>query len=647
MESRVIELTAASHRYGNMNIRTCGKDFFPKDIFGPASREEGINNQIALKVDGFPDPILTDIPRDKSSQRPRWMFRERNWFKAFVRQHRLSPGDTVTIYRIDEHNYFVTPTKRVQTTHLFERNLPPTLYAHNLATQYLISTPENHLKENGQYFTPPEVACFMAKLAVDVVADIARILDPGAGTGILAAAVCEHIASKSLSKRMHIDAYENDPALVKLLYRSLHHASQWAQDRGVKLTFNVLNTDFVLSSRQLSAKSTFRPYDIIISNPPYLKISADDPRSIALCEVVHGQPNIYALFMTASVLLVKTTGSLVYITPRSFASGHYFKAFREFFFANLQPVRVHLFESRKDLFSDQSVLQENVIIQASKNKSPDHIVVSYSVNSDNLDSSRENIIPVQYALYYNGKDTILRLPLDKADDLVIEIVDSWTSRLADYNLQISTGPVVPFRVEKYMRTQSNAAPDCCVPLLWMCNVHPMRITWPSNGHKNRDSSNQFIVNDNNTRAKHLLVANKTMVLLRRFSTKEEKRRLIAAPLFRSQIDFDFIGIENHLNYIYNPYSDMSPDEAQGLSALLNSDLIDRYFRICNGNTQVGAIEIRAIPLPPIDLIRELGRKLCRFRFSPRLDNIDNAVIDLVQHYTKKKHTLQELQECHA
>jgi len=646
MDSRIIEITAAAHRHGNLNVRTCGEGFFPKDIFGPPSRRERIHAQILLKVDGFTDPILTDIPRDKDSHRPRWIFRERSWFKAFVRQHQLSPGDKVTIYHVDEHNYFVTPTARVQTTHLFERNLPPTLYAHHLATQFLTSTTEEQRKGNGQYFTPPEVACFMAKLAVGTSTNIARVLDPGAGTGILSAAVCEHIVNKSLTTRIHIDAYEIDPALVKLLYRSLHHASKWAQDRGVKLTFDVLNADFVLSARQLSAKSNFRPYDIIISNPPYLKISAADPRSIALCEVVHGQPNIYALFMAASVLLLKTTGSLVYITPRSFTSGHYFKAFREFFFANLQPVRVHLFESRKDLFSDQSVLQENVIIQATKNKSGDRIVVSHSVNSENLESPLENTIPLEYALYCNGGDTILRLPLDEIDDLVIQIVDAWIAKLAHYDLQISTGPVVPFRAQKFIRTQNNAE-DCCVPLLWMCNVHPMRVTWPSNGQKDRDSANQFILNDSDIREKHLLVANKTMVLLRRFSTKEEKRRLIAAPLFRGQLDFEFLGIENHLNYIYCPRSDLSPDEAQGLAALLNSALIDRYFRICNGNTQVGATELRAIPLPPIDMIRELGRKLYHLHSTPTLDDIDNAVIDLAQHYTKKKHALQEFQKCHA
>jgi adenine-specific DNA-methyltransferase len=644
MDSRVIEVTAAAHRHGNLNIRSCGEDFFPKGIFGPASRREGVHDQIVLKVDGFPDPILTDIPRDKDSQRPRWILRERSWFKAFVRQHRLSPGDAVTMFRIDEHNYFLTPTTQTQTTHLFERNLPPTLYAHHLASQYLASTSVNYRKQKGQYFTPPEIASFMAKLADSTSTHTTRILDPGAGTGILACAVCELIVSKSHAKRIHIDAYENDSALLKLLYRSLLHASRWAQERGVRLTFDVLDTDFVLSACRLAARSKFHPYDVIISNPPYLKISAADPRSMAMPEIVHGQPNIYALFMAACVPLVKPTGSFVYITPRSFTSGHYFKAFRRFFFASLQPVRVHLFESRKDIFSNQSVLQENVIIQATRNKFTDRVVVSHSTNSDNLNRPAENSVPLQYALHPNGNDTILRLPLDEFDDLIIEIVDSWADRLASYGLEISTGPVVPFRAKRYLFTEADADSQFLAPLLWMCNVHPMRVTWPSSGLKGRDSAHQFILNDAQTQTKHLLVPNKTIILLRRFSAKEEKRRLVAAPMLCGQLNFEFLGIENHLNYIYRPRGVLSPDEARGLAALLNSFLIDRYFRICNGNTQVGATELRTIPLPPIELIRNLGRNIYHAHPTPTLKHIDIAVINLVRSSAKKKHLLQELQK---
>ena len=105
-------------------------------------------------------------------------------------------------------------------------------------------------------------------------------------------------------------------------------------------------------------------YDLVISNPPYFKIGKNDPRAVAWAPVVHGQPNIYALFMAISAELLAPFGELVYIVPRSFASGPYFRRFREIFFRRVAPKSVHLFESRKDVFKDQSVLQENIVITA-------------------------------------------------------------------------------------------------------------------------------------------------------------------------------------------------------------------------------------------------------------------------------------------
>ena len=54
---------------------------------------------------------------------------------------------------------------------------------------------------------------------------------------------------------------------------------------------------------------------------------------------------------------------------------------------------------------------------------------------------------------------------------------------------------------------------------------------------------------------------------------------------------------------------MSANETRGLAALLNSDLFDRYFRISNGNTQVNASELRAMPLPPRHAIDRIGALL--------------------------------------
>ena len=48
---------------------------------------------------------------------------------------------------------------------------------------------------------------------------------------------------------------------------------------------------------------------------------------------------------------------MVYLTPRSFASGAYFRAFREWLFARIRPIRIHVFGSRKDAFHRDEVLQ--------------------------------------------------------------------------------------------------------------------------------------------------------------------------------------------------------------------------------------------------------------------------------------------------
>ena len=112
MESCVIELTEAAHKYGNLNIRPCGKEFFPKDVFGGSSKKAGLGTPITLRVEGLAEPIKTDIPTDKNTKRPRWIFRERAWAKEFVKVHNLNVGDTIVVTRIASRKYLVIPNGR-------------------------------------------------------------------------------------------------------------------------------------------------------------------------------------------------------------------------------------------------------------------------------------------------------------------------------------------------------------------------------------------------------------------------------------------------------------------------------------------------------------------------------------------------------
>jgi adenine-specific DNA-methyltransferase len=131
------------------------------------------------------------------------------------------------------------------------------------------------------------------------------------------------------------------------------------------------------------------------------------------------------------------------------------------------------------------------------------------------------------------------------------------------------------------------------------HVTPAGVVWPIAGFRKP----QHIKEAAPTK---LRAPNQTCVLIRRFSAKEDKQRLVACAYRGGEIPGKWLGLENHLNFIYRPDGQMEFEEALGLARLLNSPAYDDYFRVCNGNTQVGATEIRELPLPPLDTLRRLS-----------------------------------------
>lgn len=461
----------------------------------------------------------------------------------------------------------------------------PAAYADRVGQWYLSwNKPDKTL---GQYFTPLTVADFMARLVTRRKGGL-RVLDPGAGIGILSCALCE-----VLEGDVDLEAYETDAELAACLEDCLGYTQVWMAQRGRQLRFRVIPEDFVLAQAGALRSPSSNPFDVVISNPPYFKISKTDPRAQAAASVVFGQPNIYALFMAVGAALLKPNGQCVFITPRSYAAGSYFSRFREYFFARMRPRAIHLFDSRRDVFGD--VLQENIILFAERSTQDRPVLVSSSTGGQDFREHHERTLPLAEVLNGSG---ILHIPLNGQHDQVADIVRSWTGHLRDYGMEVSTGPVVPFRAT-HLVTSAGRVPITHVPLLWMQNIRPMQISWPL------PRKNQYIALEG---AEKLLLPNRNYVLLRRFSAKEEQRRLVAAP-YLSELDTPLLGLENHLNYIHRPGGMLSDEETRGLSALLNSSLLDTYFRLSNGNTQVSATELRAMPLPPLEIIVEIGRRV--------------------------------------
>lgn len=491
----------------------------------------------------------------------------------------------------------------------------PCDYADRLGLRYTEQVTPKHKKEYGQFFTPTPIARLMASFC-DITKDEIKILDPGCGTAILTCALVEHLVEKRYNiKHITLVAYETDQDLIVSTQKTIEFLKEWVIKKGIIFNYTLHLNDFilekanVLTSRQPSLFENLNPeilkFDIIISNPPYFKLASDDPRTRVAKEIVSGQTNIYSIFMGIASKLLSENGELIFITPRSFASGNYFKAFRDLFFKSVQIDKIHLFCSRKDTFNRDSVLQETVIIKAIKEKANSNksVLVSSSAGIKDIFEPTLKYFITSDLIDLTSKEKILHLPINDKEENILNLVSTWENVLGDFNIRISTGPVVSFRALDYIQNNYENGSVFLAPLFWLQNVNKMSLEWP----KELKEKGQYIKMENGS--KSLLIPNKDYVFLRRFSTKDDKSRLIAAPYFSNSSNTDYIGVENKVNYIYRKFGKLDTNEVLGLSALLNSELFDSYFQTFNGNVNVSATELRVMKFPPLEIIKEIGNRI--------------------------------------
>lgn len=490
-------------------------------------------------------------------------------------------------------------------------NERPSLYADRLGMEYSLSVSVDHKKANGQFFTPTGIAAFMASLAIPTSGKL-RILDPGCGTAVLSIALIESLIEKENSiESIELVVYETDLQLIPYTEASLSYLKQWLEMKGVDFDFKIETDDFILSNiSKFAAPSLFnngfeRFYDIIISNPPYFKLAKEDKRVKMSRGIICGQTNIYSLFMALAAKMLYPHGQLIFIVPRSFTSGSYFKDFREFFFKLVRPDRIHLFDSRKDAFSRDNVLQETMILKCNirDNNEVRDVVISSSHGLQDIEHPSIKIYQENRIIDFASDEKILHLPVNDMEEHIVDLFKSWNGSLNKYNIQISTGPVVAFRSRDFIKEQYENSTVYIAPLFWLHNVLKMVLEWPIV----KPDKGQYI--QILPESKSMLIPNKNYIFLRRFSAKDDKSRLIAAPYFSNFMDAQYIGVENKVNYIYRPNGYLDRNEVVGLCALLNSGLFDNYFRIFNGNVNVSATELREMSLPPLVTIKGIGNRI--------------------------------------
>jgi adenine-specific DNA-methyltransferase len=165
-----------------------------------------------------------------------------------------------------------------------------TVYNSTLA--FLSSVSKSERKQIGQFFTPLPIAKHMASLSCHSGKTV-FILDPGAGSGILSAALINELVTRGVSEIV-LDAYENNPDILPLLQSNLAQIQDEVARFGVSLFYGINDGNFITENRfAWTGLIPNEKYDIIISNPPYKKINKNDPESCTMSDIVFGQPNLY------------------------------------------------------------------------------------------------------------------------------------------------------------------------------------------------------------------------------------------------------------------------------------------------------------------------------------------------------------------
>lgn len=453
----------------------------------------------------------------------------------------------------------------------------------------------------GQYFTPAPAADFIASLPRLNQAGLIRVLDPGAGAGSLTASLVMRILSDRPGSRISVTACEVDPQLHDALTATLEDCVTTARSMGGHVETTLVRQDFIAWATQdggLSPEHCGR-FDLVIMNPPYKKLAANSWERRAVTAASVATSNLYSAFIALGVRLLMPGGQLVAITPRSFANGPYFRPFRRYFLDRMHLDRVHVFEARNKVFADTNVLQENVIFSGTRSDSDNRRPVTVSTSRSYSSAVRSRLVPYEQMVHPGDPEHFIHISADEEDAQLATAHANLESDLQETGCQVSTGRVVDFRSKDHLRSDPT---EGAVPLIYPLHMRGGRIIWPASGTKKH---NAIMLN---IETQKMTFPSGHYVVVKRLSSKEEKRRVVAAVFDPADTKCSRIGFENHVNVFHHANEGLPRDVARGLCLWLNSTLLDRFIRRFSGHTQVNATDLRNLRYPSRAQLSKIGRE---------------------------------------
>lgn len=443
----------------------------------------------------------------------------------------------------------------------------------------------------GQFMTPYGIAEFMASL-FSTGGQPVVLLDAGAGVGSLTIAA----SRKLLPER--VEAWEIDPVMRSYLQINME---------SLGVPYEIHAKDFIHDSVDRIQFDMGTRFTHAILNPPYKKINSFSQHRRMLSDLGIETVNLYTAFLALTILQMKEQGQVVAIVPRSFCNGPYYKPFREFMLKKCSIDHIHVFGSRSKTFKDDGVLQENIIVKLTRARKQEMVTLSCSQDADFTDF-KQRIVAFEEIVKPNDREQFIHIPMEEEDERPSQTLFSHS--LSDLGLEVCTGPVVDFRLKNWW----SAIPQPgTVPLLYPHHFTKDGLQYP----KEHKKPNALV---RSPEVDKWLMPSGYYVIVKRFSSKEERRRVVAYVVSPSDLDSPWIGFENHWNVMHFQKKGLDRKLAHGLACFLNSTQLDTYFRRFSGHTQVNAADLRHMRYPAMEQLKELGAE---YRFHMSQQDIDS------------------------
>jgi tRNA1(Val) A37 N6-methylase TrmN6 len=447
--------------------------------------------------------------------------------------------------------------------------------------------------ELGQFMTPSSVARFMAGMFPPSTLRTCYLLDAGAGVGALSCAFLDRWVMGGCFGFEFVEAtaYEIDEKLRGHLARHLAAYN--------RVTPRIIGGDYIelATAHDLFAVRQPTGHTHAILNPPYKKINSGSSHRLALRRVGIETVNLYSAFVALAVDQAAPGGQIVAIVPRSFCNGPYYRPFRDFILDRAAIRHIHLFESRCKAFKDDRVLQENIIIRLERSGQQEQVTVSTSTDDSFSDlTSHEH--PFDRIVFPYDPERFIHVPTTPGRS-AMELSPAMRYSLVDIGVKISTGPIVDFRLKTHLCDMPKPG---AVPLIYPGHLSMTGTIWPVPGLRKPNAIMR------NGETEKWLYPNGFYCAVRRFSSKEEKRRVMASVVDPAVFgEHSMLGFENHLNLFHEDKHGLPEALARGLVVFLNTTAVDEHFRRFNGHTQVNATDLKLIKYPSRDTLIQLGQ----------------------------------------